>query len=163
MTLLRARERKPKNPKGFGNNGRAHARVRRDRIGMFNTYLYMGLRARTRERREPKGVGLNGRKKGLHARTRAKERSQNVTLRKPSNAREKGRSVLFYPKKVKISFLAALRARKPVTTLVGLLDTGDARVKRLTANDIIGHFLKHGELKEIEEPIQRVEQQLTRG
>jgi hypothetical protein len=32
---------------------------------------------------------------------------------------------------------------------VGLLDTGDDRVKRLTANDIIDHFLKHKELKDL--------------
>ena len=49
---------------------------------------------------------------------------------------------------------------KAVGVLVGLLDTGDDRVKRLTANDVIGHFLKHKELDDLEERIQRVEQQL---
>ena len=53
---------------------------------------------------------------------------------------------------------------KAVSTLVGLLDTGDDRVKRLTANDVIGHFLKHKELDDLDERIQRVEEQLrTRG
>ena len=49
-----------------------------------------------------------------------------------------------------------------ISTLVGLLDTGDDRVKRLTANDIIGHFLKHKELDELEERIQQIEQQLEK-
>ena len=53
---------------------------------------------------------------------------------------------------------------KAVGVLVGLLDTGDDRVKRLTANDVIGHFLKHKELDDLDERIQRVEEQLrTRG
>ena len=51
---------------------------------------------------------------------------------------------------------------KAVSTLVGLLDTGDDRVKRLTANDIINHFLKHKELKDLEERIQQIEQQLEK-
>jgi hypothetical protein len=49
---------------------------------------------------------------------------------------------------------------KAASSLVGLLDTSDDRVKRLTANDIIGHFLKHKELKDLEERIQRVEDRL---
>ena len=49
---------------------------------------------------------------------------------------------------------------KAVSTLVGLLDTGDDRVKRLTANDIIGHFLKHKELKDLEERIEGIEERL---
>ena len=45
-----------------------------------------------------------------------------------------------------------------------LLDTGDDRVKRLTANDIIGHFLKRRELVDLEERIEAIEKQLeTRG
>ena len=60
--------------------------------------------------------------------------------------------------------MIAQNIEKAVGVLVGLLDTGDDRVKRLTANDIIGHFLKHKELEDLEERIQRVEQQLeTRG
>ena len=34
------------------------------------------------------------------------------------------------------------------------------RVKRLTANDIIGHFLKHKEVKDLEERIQRIDERL---
>jgi hypothetical protein len=49
---------------------------------------------------------------------------------------------------------------KAVETLVGLLDTGDDRVKRLTANDIISHYLKHKEIKELDERIQRIEERL---
>jgi hypothetical protein len=49
---------------------------------------------------------------------------------------------------------------KAVSTLVGLLDTGDDRVKRLTANDIISHFFKHKELKELEERIGRIQERL---
>lgn len=37
--------------------------------------------------------------------------------------------------------------------LVIVLDTGDNRVKRLTANDIIGHFLKLKELKNLEDRV----------
>jgi hypothetical protein len=40
------------------------------------------------------------------------------------------------------------------------VDAGDDRVKRLTANDIIGHFLKHREFEDLEGRIQRIEQQL---
>ena len=49
---------------------------------------------------------------------------------------------------------------KAASALVELLDTGDDRVKRLTANDIIGHFLKHKELKDLEERIQQIEERL---
>jgi hypothetical protein len=43
---------------------------------------------------------------------------------------------------------------------VGLLDTSDDRVKRLTANDIINNFLKHKEINELEERIQQIETRL---
>jgi hypothetical protein len=46
---------------------------------------------------------------------------------------------------------------KAVETLVGLLDHKDHRVQRLTAKDIIEHFLKHKELKELEERIEAIE------
>lgn len=49
---------------------------------------------------------------------------------------------------------------KAVSTLVGLLDTGDDRVKRLTANDVINHFLKRRELVDLEERIERIEERL---
>ena len=58
--------------------------------------------------------------------------------------------------------MIAQNIEKAISTLVGLLDTGDDRVKRLTANDIIGHFLKHKELKDLEERIQQIEQQLEK-
>jgi hypothetical protein len=56
--------------------------------------------------------------------------------------------------------MIAQNIEKAVSTLVGLLDTGDDRVKRLTANDIIGHFLKHKELRELEERIERIEERI---
>jgi hypothetical protein len=49
---------------------------------------------------------------------------------------------------------------KATETLTGLLDHNDNRLKRLTANDIISHFLKHKELKDLEERIERIEKQL---
>ena len=60
--------------------------------------------------------------------------------------------------------LIAANIEKAVSTLVGLLDTGDERTKRLTANDVIGHFLKRRELVDLEQRIQRIEERLeTRG
>ena len=60
--------------------------------------------------------------------------------------------------------IIAQNIEKAVSVLVGLLDTGDDRIKRLTANDIIGHFLKHKELEDLEERIGRIEKQVeTRG
>jgi AcrR family transcriptional regulator len=58
--------------------------------------------------------------------------------------------------------MIAQNIEKAVSTLAELLDTGDDRVKRLTANDIIGHFFKHKELKDLEERIGRIEQQLEK-
>jgi hypothetical protein len=57
--------------------------------------------------------------------------------------------------------LNSMNIEKAISALVGLLDTGDDRVKRLTANDIISHFLKHKELKDLEERIERVEKQIV--
>jgi hypothetical protein len=56
--------------------------------------------------------------------------------------------------------MIAQNIEKAVSELIGLLDTGDDRVKRLTANDIIGHFLKHKELKDLEQRIERIEERL---
>lgn len=56
--------------------------------------------------------------------------------------------------------MIAQNIEKAVTTLLGLLDSKDERVKRLTANDIIGHFLRHKEVREIEERLQRIEEHL---
>jgi len=41
-------------------------------------------------------------------------------------------------------------------SVTGIVD----RIKRLTANDIIGHFLKHMELKDLEERIEQIEKRL---
>jgi hypothetical protein len=43
---------------------------------------------------------------------------------------------------------------------MSLLDTGDERVRRLTVNDIINHFLKRRELADLQEHIERIEEQL---
>jgi hypothetical protein len=60
--------------------------------------------------------------------------------------------------------MIAQNIEKAVSVLVGLLDTGDARVKRLTANDVIGHFLKRRELVDVVERLDRIEERLeTRG
>lgn len=56
--------------------------------------------------------------------------------------------------------MIAQNIEKAVSTLVGLLDSSDDRVKRLTANDIINHFLKHKELQDLEERIEQVEKRL---
>jgi len=50
---------------------------------------------------------------------------------------------------------------KAVETLVGLLDHKDDRLKRLTAKDIIEHFLKHKEVKELDERIVSIETMLN--
>jgi len=59
--------------------------------------------------------------------------------------------------------MIAQNIEKAVSTLVGLLDTVDDRVKRLTANDIISHYLKHKEIKELDERIQRIEDHKVNG
>ena len=56
--------------------------------------------------------------------------------------------------------MIAQNIEKAVSVLVGLLDCKDDRVKRLTANDIIRHFLKNRELEDLEERIQRIEERL---
>jgi len=62
---------------------------------------------------------------------------------------------------IEVAFgMIAQNIEKAVTTLVGLLDSKNERVKRLTANNIIGHFLKRKELKDLEERIQRIEERL---
>jgi len=47
-----------------------------------------------------------------------------------------------------------------VETLVELLDSQDERSRRLAANNIIAHFLKHKELKDLEQRITAIEQRL---
>lgn len=51
----------------------------------------------------------------------------------------------------------AQNIEKAASVLVGLLDGQDGRLKRLAANDIIAHFLKHKELAEIEKRIEAIE------
>ncbi len=53
--------------------------------------------------------------------------------------------------------MIAQNIEKAVSTLVGLLDTDDDRVKRLAANDIIGHFLKNREMGDLGERIKQIE------
>ena len=56
----------------------------------------------------------------------------------------------------------AQNIERAVSTLVGLLDATDDRLKRLAANDVIGHFFKHRELAEFEERIAAIERRLDR-
>ena len=49
---------------------------------------------------------------------------------------------------------------KAVETLVGSLDNKDDRLRRLIAKDIIEHFLKYKEVKELEERVAAIEQRL---
>ena len=50
---------------------------------------------------------------------------------------------------------------KAVETLAGMLDSKDDRLKRLTANDIINHVLKHKELAELEQRLAAIEDRLS--
>ena len=53
---------------------------------------------------------------------------------------------------------------KAVSTLVGLLDTGDDRLKRLTAKDIIDFIIRHKENEDLDKRLTAVEERLnTRG
>ena len=56
----------------------------------------------------------------------------------------------------------AQNIERAVSTLVGLLDATDDRLRQLAANDVIGHFLKHRELAEFEERIAAIERRLDR-
>jgi len=57
--------------------------------------------------------------------------------------------------------MIAQNVERAVSALVGLLDSKDDRLRRLTANDIVSHFLKHRELKEIEDRLTAIEGQLS--
>jgi len=50
---------------------------------------------------------------------------------------------------------------KAVEALVGLLDHKDDRLKRLTAKDVIEYFLKHTEIKDLEERLVAIETKLA--
>ena len=52
---------------------------------------------------------------------------------------------------------------RAVETLVGVLDSGDGRLKRLAANDVIEHYLKHRELADIEKRVAAIEGRLDAG
>ncbi len=49
---------------------------------------------------------------------------------------------------------------KAVETLVGLLDTGDGRLKRLAAKDILDQHVKFRELDDLTQRIERIEERL---
>jgi hypothetical protein len=49
---------------------------------------------------------------------------------------------------------------KAVETLTALLDTSDGRLRRLAANDVIGHILKHKEIAELAERLEALEQNI---
>ncbi len=50
---------------------------------------------------------------------------------------------------------------KATDTLAGMLDSKDDRLKRLTANGIINHVLKHKEITELEERLSVIENKLS--
>ena len=50
---------------------------------------------------------------------------------------------------------------KATETLAGMLDSKDDKLKRLTANDIINHVLKHKELAELEQRLEALENRLS--
>ena len=50
---------------------------------------------------------------------------------------------------------------KAVETLVGLLDNADARLKRLTAKDVIDFIIRHKENEELEQRIAAIEANLA--
>ena len=52
---------------------------------------------------------------------------------------------------------------KAVSVMVDLLDHSDARLRRLSAKDLIEHYLKHKELVDIETRLDAMEKQLPLG
>ncbi len=56
--------------------------------------------------------------------------------------------------------LLAQSVAKAVETLVGLLDSGDSRLRRLAARDILTTYLKHKELDELTRRLEAVEGRL---
>ena len=60
--------------------------------------------------------------------------------------------------------MIAQNIEKAVSTLVGLLDSKDERIKRLTAKDIIQYILEHRAIEDLEKRLTAIEQRLeTRG
>lgn len=60
------------------------------------------------------------------------------------------------------SRLRVLLAGNSRSTLMGLLDSRDERLKRLTTNDVVNHFLRHKELHELETRIEAIEAERAR-
>jgi len=56
--------------------------------------------------------------------------------------------------------LIAQNIEKAVSTLVGLLDTGDERTKRLTANDLIDFVIRHRENEDLDKRLTEVEKRM---
>ncbi len=50
---------------------------------------------------------------------------------------------------------------KAIETLATMLDSQDARLKRMVCNDIIGHTLKHKEFTELAERLEAIENSLA--
>jgi len=56
--------------------------------------------------------------------------------------------------------LIAQNVEKAVSTLVGLLDTGDDRLKRLTAKDLVSFVIQHKENEDLDKRLTEIERQL---
>ena len=56
-----------------------------------------------------------------------------------------------------------VNTRKAAETLVGLLDSSNEFLQRLTANDVLAHVQKNRELETIEERIEAIENALGLG
>jgi hypothetical protein len=59
--------------------------------------------------------------------------------------------------------LLVQNVEKAVSVVVDLLDHSDARLRRLSAKDLIEHYLKHRELADIEKRLEAIERQLPSG
>jgi len=57
----------------------------------------------------------------------------------------------------------AQNIEKAVSAVIGRLDTADDRAKRLAANDVTGHFLRHTEPVELEARLAAIEERLERS
>ena len=64
---------------------------------------------------------------------------------------------------VEASFgLIAQNVEKAVSTLVGLLNSKDERIKRLTAKDVIDFIIRHKENEDLDKRLTEVEKRLAR-
>jgi hypothetical protein len=57
--------------------------------------------------------------------------------------------------------LIAQNIEKAVSTLVGLLNSKDERVKRLTANDVIDFIIRHKENEDLDKRLTEIEKRLA--